>query len=185
MIRHLHTIQWLMVLAACLLIQPMGVSASDVWPKIVLPTPKNQAFRHYLGIDNAAEFTLDRIQAKVVLVQIYSMYCPICQREAKRVNDLYHLIAGNSKLAPQIKIVAIGVGNSNYEVDFYRKTYDVPFPLFADGDFSIHKQLGEVRTPYFYVLTHGKDQGMSILSSKAGGFKSAEHFLNTLTSFLK
>lgn len=172
-------------MAVCLLTWPPVAMASDIWPEIMLPTPKDPAVRKYLGIDNDAMFTLDRIKAKAVIVQIYSMYCPICQREADRVNQLSRLITQDSTLSRQVKIIAIGAGNTDYEVEFYRKTYNVPFPLFADGEFNIHRQLGEVRTPYFYVLTPGRDQTLKIVYSKAGGFKSAQLFLDSIKPFLE
>ncbi|MFH2057455.1 MAG: redoxin domain-containing protein [Pseudomonadota bacterium] len=145
-----------------------------------LPMPEDTKAREYLGLTSGKTFTLGQIRAEVVIVQIYSMYCPICQREVVDVNTMFNLTQENPALSDRIRFVGIGAGNSSYEVDFYKNKYDVRFPLFSDADFSIHKQIKEVRTPHFYGLRLGKDNNYKVFYSKSGEVEDPKIFLDTL-----
>lgn len=175
----------LFVLVGLLMSFGPSVSASDLaledpWPVVSLPAPHEKIQRHYLGLDRQSDFSVAEIKAEFVLVQIFSMYCPICQREAARVNQLYEAIDRRDGLSGRLKIIGIGAGNSAYEVDFYRRNYGVQFPLFADGDYDIHQLLGEVRTPYFFLIQNQARGRSRIIHIKAGGFKSSQAFLAKL-----
>ena len=168
----------LWVLGACF----TGMAASPpskggALPAILLPIPKNPAEKEYLGLSGQAMFKIPQIKTKVVLIEIFSMYCPYCQRDAPIVNELYQLIENNADLKNRIKLIGIGAGNSPYEVEVFKKTYHVPFPLFPDKDFSLHKACGEARTPYFIVVKINEDGTYLIVHSQAGDFPGAQPFL--------
>lgn len=153
--------------------------------EINLETPDSKVMQEYLGLDSNPLFTMDDLDADVVVVEIFSMYCPHCQREAPMINRFYDLLVKRKAPEASIKIFGIGVGNSQFEVDYFQKTYNIPFPLFPDGDFVVHKAIGEVRTPYFIVLARGADKSWKVVLSRPGGIESPEFFLMTIVELTK
>ncbi|MBM4352021.1 MAG: TlpA family protein disulfide reductase [Deltaproteobacteria bacterium] len=149
----------------------------ETLPVFNLPIPKNPAEKTYLGLSGDGLFKIPQIKARVVIVEIYSMYCPYCQKDAPGMNELYNLIEKNPNLKNKIKIIGIGAGNTSFEVETFKKTYQVPFPLFPDKDFSIHKACGEVRTPYFIVVKINDDGSHQIVHAQLGNYPGAEPFL--------
>jgi len=149
-------------------------------PVIKLPIPKSPGEKDYLGLKGDGTFTIPQIKAKVVIIEIFSMYCPYCQNEAPRVNELYKAIESNPDLKGKIKIIGIGAGNTPMEVDVFRKKYQIPFPLFSDVDYSIHKVCGEVRTPYFIGVKINDNGTHEVIYSKLGGLQDTNQFLELI-----
>jgi len=153
------------------------------FPKVSLPVPQDQAYQQYLGLKGGGTFLIPQIKAKVVIVQIFSMYCPHCQKNAPVVNEFFRKLSEDSKLKDSVRLIGIGAGNSNFEIDFFRKQYGIKFPLFSDGDFAIHGILGEVRTPYFIAIKIGKNGTHKVVYSKLGGIDNPDEFLKIVKSF--
>lgn len=149
-------------------------------PEFTLAAPKEPAAADYLGVEPGAVFTPAQIRAEVLLIEIFSMYCPHCQREAPAVNELFRLIEADPALRGRVKLIGIGAGNSAFEVDFFRSRYQIPFPLFPDPDFTIHQRLGEVRTPYFIGVRLSPKAAPVVYYSRLGGAKDAAELLGRL-----
>jgi peroxiredoxin len=147
----------------------------DMFPDLKLPLPQKMEDREYLNVDQGP-FQLSRVDSEVLIVQIFSMYCPHCQKDAPTVNALYRAISANPGIRARVKMLGIGAGNSSFEVNAFRDLYRIQFPLIPDSDFRLHKLLGEVRTPYFFVLLK-KPTCLQVVYSREGGIEDPDAFL--------
>lgn len=146
-----------------------------------LSVPAERADRNYLGLSGWGKtFRMADIKTRLVLIEILSMYCPFCQKEAPVVNQLYEAIEKDPVAKGKIKIVGIGAGNSSYEVEVFRKKYSVPFPVFPDPDYDFHKKSGEVRTPFFIAVKLNSNGTQEVTYARLGGFGEIPAFLETL-----
>jgi len=50
------------------------LKTNDIMPDIQLPTPADDSYRNYLGLNGGENFFLDDIQARFLIIQIYTMY---------------------------------------------------------------------------------------------------------------
>ncbi len=78
-------------------------------------------------------------------------------------------------------MIGIGANNSPFEVKHFRDTYEIPFPLFPDGDMAIYAALGgDIRTPYFIGLKVMEKGTHEIFFTQLGGFEKADEFLRLI-----
>jgi len=183
-------------ISACILVMlfSLTVIAAPLWavsppaaggslPDFQLPAPKDSTDKNYLSVSGpffSGPFKIPQIKANVVIIEIFSMYCPYCQAEAPHMNSLFSRIESDPDLKGKIKLLGIGAGNSEYEVGVFKKKYHVAFPLFPDGDFKIYDVIGEVRTPYFIGVKINPDGSHQVIYSKLGAFESVDRFLNQI-----
>ena len=188
MSKRMVALLWVMLFIGGLAGQAFRCQAADapppagaMFPNIRLSIPEKPEEQQYLGLEGTGTFTVPKIHAEVVILEIFSMYCPFCQKEAPNVKALFQMIDQNEDLKKKIKMIAVGAGNSPFEVNTYKSAYGMAFPHFADVDFSIHDALGKVRTPYFIVLKINKDGSAAVIYSKVGGIGDPRSFLDLIT----
>ncbi len=174
-------IWYLAVLCVGVLFATHALAGMDKFPEENIQAPEEAGYQEYLGISDNEVFVIGDVKADLALVQLFSMYCPICQREASEVNELYELIQEQG-LGESIKIFGIAPGNSSFEVSVFRDRYEVEFPLIPDPDFVWHERLGEVGTPTFYVVNPANAQ---VLDAHTGPFPDGvEAYLDSVKELL-
>lgn len=144
----------------------------------MLPAPADPAQRAYLGIDTSGTFTLNDIQAQVLVIEVFNFYCPHCQREAPNVNRFYHRISSDPDLRDRIKLIGIGVSNTRFEVNQFREAFDIRFPLFPDRSRNAVRYLDVRQTPTFIGFVWKTKDMPQRFMHLAGEMGNADQFLS-------
>lgn len=151
-------------------------------PEAAFKIPDNPKDRNYLGLSGEGSFRLPQIKARVLIIEAFSMYCPVCQKEAPKINELYKTIEENDALKGKIKLIGVGVGNSSFEVDIFRNKYKVPFPLLSDEDLTFLLDFGVTMTPHFIAISINGSGSDKIIYSRVGGIGDTKQFLEKVIS---
>ena len=148
--------------------------------QVKLSMPDDPDVKAYLGIkQKSGQVMLSDMDGEIIIIEIFSMYCPYCQRHAPTANKLYQAIEEGKETRGKIKLIGIGAGNSPYEVNFFKKKYGVPFPLFDDANSAVLNSLQGIRTPtYFGIRKNGKT--LSVFFTQQGPYDDAQTFLQTV-----
>jgi len=124
------------------------IKTGDPFPAVSVKAPEDPAIAAYLGIPEGKSFTIDDVKADLVLVEIMNVYCASCWRQVPVYNKLYELIESDPATKGRVKIVAFGAGNKDWEAKYFTEKFEVPFPVIADPDFTMHEAIGGSKTPF-------------------------------------
>ncbi len=170
------------VLAGGATLQGSGPKPAPGSPLVdfTLPAAANTENAAYLGVPEGTPFTLSSIQADALLIEIFSMYCPYCQKEAPVVNELFDKLRA-SDMKDRLKMIGLGTGNSEFEVNKFREKFSVEMPLFPDGDYAIYNSIGTVGTPFFILATVNRESGaLEIAAVQEGLLDDPEAFFKSM-----
>lgn len=155
--------------------------AGDVLGNVEVKTVLASKDATALGLKaGESSFRLSQIKAKTLVVKIYNLYCPRCHEDAQKVNRVYKRLAASPQ-AHGLVFVAIGVGDSPFEVEAFRKKHTSSMPMIPDTDYVLHKALMSVGAPSYFVLRPlpgGK--GLKVLFYLEGSFDDENVFFEQI-----
>lgn len=149
-----------------------------LFPDLPLQGKLSQEMIQQLGI-SGTPFRISDVPSEYLFVEIFSMYCPYCQRDAPEVNALFERVRG-SELWEQMRFLGIGTGNTQYEVDFYAQQFKTPFPMLPDEEYVLHSALGNIGTPYYLLLRRNGPDQLEIVHAVEGSPDSLEEMFREM-----
>jgi peroxiredoxin len=158
-----------------------SISVGMDLPQFKLDAPDSDKDKQYLGLKNSKDFSLSEIPAKLIIFEIFSVYCPHCKKNAGQLNKLYNLIQQDPELSQGVKMIAMSTGTRYDKTEKWKETLKVPFPLFSDPYTKIFKQFGQPPVPVTFVATgSGK-----VLYTHGGVIENEEDLYRFLKKSLK
>ncbi len=173
--------------ALCVVVSHIPISSAaspevnaEILATLQFPVPESAKASEYLGLSGSEPFKLNDIKGDIIIVEIFSMYCPYCQAEAPNINKLFALIEQHPSMKTKAKLLGVGSGNTAYEVEVFRKKFGIPFPLIPDEKFSIDR-CSERRfmTPTFIVLRRDQKK-LKVLKVHEGKIERVDEFLESI-----
>ena len=184
-----HFVKTLLGAVVCIFLTTVCVSAygaktipvGATVPKFNINMPDDPKVKEYLGLKDGTTFTLSDIPAKLVIVEFFSAFCPVCQSQAPNANKIYKVITESPELSKDIKMLALALGNKPYEVGVFQKNFKVLFPLFPDPKKTIQEGSGVESIPLTLVI----DKDGKVLASHLGRMKDLDEFLKEVRELQK
>ena len=146
----------------------------DRLPKISFPIALTPEENKYLGLRQGKNFSLDDIKTKLILVDFISTNCNFCIQSIPTMNEIYKAIEKDPALRGNIKVVAVAAGGTLTEVDYFKKTYGLLFPIFADPEYGAHESVGEPRVPFLIFARKDRQGRWVVVNTKVGLMGIAE-----------
>jgi len=150
-------------------------------PELQLETPSSEKERTYLGIGTSKTFSIDQLDCQLALIEIVGVYCPQCHIQMPFFNKLFYRIKRDANINEKAKMLAVAVGANPMEQAYFKKKYNIPYPVIKDPNFEIHKLLGEPRTPFIMLVSRDKE----ILFAHLGIIRDIDTFFLKIKEFLK
>jgi len=157
------------------------LAVGDPFPDCRVAVLNGDEDREYLGLPKEAKWlALSDLNAHFVLIQLYNTMCSDCVAETKMLTRFYKTVEEDPVLSGHLKIIGLGIYDTNQDVVRYRKHYDVAYPLFSDKNGQVFECLGQAQLPLAYLVRAKGDGTWIIELVKRGYFEPDEKFLNVL-----
>jgi peroxiredoxin len=167
---------------------PTGTKLGDLFPPYTFPSPTSSWDRTYLGLAEDKPFTLGDIQADLIVLELLNIYCTSCQKQAPIYNEIFDLVERDPSMAGKVKLVGVGVGNNEREVESFRKQKSIPFPILTDYQFQLYEAIGGpggIRTPFTILVRKDEKRRGIIVDSHMGFRRNKEEILDGIKAALQ
>lgn len=147
-------------------------------PSFELRAPVSDKEKSYLGLKGPSFRPAD-LPGEVLLLEVIGVYCPQCYKQAPLFNTLYNRIE-KGKLRGRVKMLAMAAGGNPTEIEYLHQQGQYSFPVVPDADFSVHKLLGEPRTPFTLLV----DPAGKVLFAHQGVIEDIDALFQRINQFL-
>lgn len=155
-------------------------TAGPLFPDYTVEATLSDGHTAYLGLaDGTSSFRFSEVKAEYLLINVYSLYCSPCQRDAPAFNEMYEKIA-ELGMDGRIKFIGLAAGNTSRELEFWRNRYDIQFPLIADENYELYSLLGNVGTPFIILAKVTGAGQLDIVFSREGAFDDEDAFFTEI-----
>jgi thiol-disulfide isomerase/thioredoxin len=161
---------------------PSAIADGKELPKFKIVARSSAQERQYLGLKEDVEiFSISEVSAKIIIIEIFSINCPSCRKQAPILNNVYKFVEYNDQLSSGIKMIGIAVGCDYAELEKWKSSMSVPFPLFSDENYIVWQQLGKPGIPCT-LLINGDGK---VLASHFGVSKNEEDLFRQIKKLYK
>lgn len=157
------------------------LAVGDNFPDCRMAVLNGEKDREYLGLPPDTRWLdLSKLSARFVLIQLYNTMCNECVSETKMLTRFFKRLQKDPVLKDDLKVIGLGIYDSNRAVVQFRKHYRVLYPLFSDKHGQIFECLGQAELPLAYLVSSNRDGTWRIEMIKRGYFEPDDKFLQTL-----
>ena len=146
----------------------------DRLPKISFPNSLSHEENKYLGLGQRKNISLDDIKTKLILIDFIGTNCHFCIQSIPTMNEIYKAIEKDPSLRANIKMLAVAAGGTLTEVDYFKKSFGVLFPIVADPEYEAHESVGEPRVPFLIFARKDRQGKWVVVNTKVGLMGIAE-----------
>ena len=150
-----------------------AISPGSTLPGFQLTMPDSPATKTYLGIKGAKLFPWSQIQGKLLVIEFFDVFCPVCQGNAPILNKLFKFIQEDKDLGKNVKMVGVELGSDPKNLVAYQQKFEVAFPLFLDPKKEIQTRSKIKNVPLLLVV----DKKGKVLMSHAGRIENIDTLL--------
>ena len=166
----------LLSMSCSLVYAGMGIAPGSTLPEFEIEMPALPEIQASLGIKGGRAFSLSQIQAKLIVLEFFSIFCHKCHQNALIANQLYNSIKEDKELSKNIKMIGIGLASKSKEIAVYKQKFKVEFPLFPDPQKKVRIKSRVKHVPLTIVV----DKSGKVLVSHLGVIRNLDAFLGKI-----
>lgn len=149
-------------------------------PCVLTASDRTEDFA-YLGLEQeSANFFLADVPADFVLLKYYGENCHQCVQEVGQYNRLFTLLRDDPLLGPRVKMIGIGVGDTQHSVLRFKRSHQVPYPLLPDERQVMFESVGAGEIPLIYLVKILPNARVQAVLYHEGGLEGVDAFLNRI-----
>ncbi len=158
-----------------------AISLGSTLPGFQLTMPDSPEIKTYLGIKGTKPFSWSQIQGKLIVIEFFDVFCPVCQGNAPIVNRLFKFIQEDKDLGKNVKMAGIEMGSDPKDLAAYQQKFKVEFPLFLDPKKEIQTSAKIKNVPLLIAV----DKNGKVLMSHLGRIENIDALLIEIRKLAK